>query len=359
MKYCSYPICFTLLLVYSLSVQAVDINSRVSRNPVAVNESFQLILQTEDTPDGQPDFSPLTRDFDILNQRQRENIKMINGEFSRTIGWTVTLIPRRAGSLKIPQIRFGTDRSQSIQLTVGESPRDRQEDTSADRNRSSDTPFRGFGSNREVRRPRSDSLTLEVRPVPGELPSSPRSPAVASGIRPSVPEPAGPGMSATPEQATSQKNSVSASSHLPWLLALLVSVCVLAGLAWWFRGRDESTVEPPAGPKSTAPRKTQGTRGKRLKQACLANDAETAGKELLVWAGVHWPNAPPTALNTLAGCFAGSNAEREIRSLERYLYAAKKGKWDGRPLWQAMKDLITDQGDTMGEEALVSPSYQR
>jgi len=317
MKYISYPLLFALLHVIGLPVQAVDISSSVSRNTIGVNESFQLILQTEDTPNGKPDFSPLTRDFHVLNQRQSENIKIINGEYSRTIGWTITLVPHRAGSLEIPQIRFGTDRSQAIQLMVG------------------------------------------IRPVPGELPLPPRLPPVASGIRPPLTEPAGPGISATPERETSQRSSISTSSHLPWLLALLVSVCVLASLAWWFRGRDKPTVELPAGPKPTAPRKTLGTQGKRLRRACLANDAEAAGIELLVWAGKHWPKAPPTALNALAGCFAGSDAEKEIRSLERYLYAAKKGEWDGRPLWQAMKDLITEQGDTIGEEALVSPSYQR
>jgi len=168
-------------------------------------------------------------------------------------------------------------------------------------------------------------------------------------------------MSAAPEQNISQGSSASIPTHLPWLLALLASACVLAGLAWWFKARDKSTLvpRPEPKPKPVFHPKTRDIKSRLLKQACLANDAEAAGKELLVWAALHWSSAPPTTLGTLAGCFAGSDAEREIRSLEHYLYAAKKGEWDGRPLWQAMKDLITDQEDIIGEQDLVSPSYPR
>ena len=576
MKYFTYWILFTLLFACGLPAQAADIDTRVSQNPVAANESFQLILQTEKTPDGEPDFSPLTRDFDILNQRKSESIKMINGEFSRTIGWTVTLIPRRTGTLEIPEIRFGTDRSQAFQLRIEESPQDRQQEDKpediilrltadpktpfikqqvvltlkiyqgvglgnsnlspprandpeihvrslgpdrryeervsgrnylvtqrqyflfpqkpgpltihpvtiqgevmapgAGGNRFSEVPFRGFGSNREVRRAQSDRLNLEVKSVPEKFPLTTWLPAVdlrlsdswvdepprfrvgepvtrtlmlsadgltASQLPPpkfrlppefrlymdkpylrdiesgegitglrqeritivpsqagdfSLPEiainwwntssgrqetarlpgfrilvlppvitdvpptaagPVGTGMSVAPEQNTSRGSSVSISIHLPWLLALPASACVLAGLAWWFKARDNSTVVPRPEPKPTVHRKTQDIMSKQLKQACLANDAEAAGKQLLVWANLHWSSAPPTTLGTLAGCFAGSDAEREIRSLEHYLYAAEKGDWDGRPLWQTMKDLTIDQGDIIGEEELVSPSYPR
>jgi hypothetical protein len=40
----------------------------IDRNPVNLQESFQLTFTASDDPDGEPDFSPLDKDFEILNR---------------------------------------------------------------------------------------------------------------------------------------------------------------------------------------------------------------------------------------------------------------------------------------------------
>jgi hypothetical protein len=97
---------------------AAEIRTEASRNPVALNESFQLVFVAEQAPDGAPDFSPLAGDFDILDQASSQNIRMINGQFSQEIRWTLTLMARRSGDLLIPPLHFGSAESAPLDLKV-------------------------------------------------------------------------------------------------------------------------------------------------------------------------------------------------------------------------------------------------
>jgi hypothetical protein len=113
-----------LLLLLVLMPQyafAVQINVSFDRNPVGLDESFQIIFTADDTPDSDPDFSPLEQDFDILSQSQSSNSSWINGQSSRTIQWTLSVMAKHAGSLTVPAIKFGDDQSQpaDIQVTQG------------------------------------------------------------------------------------------------------------------------------------------------------------------------------------------------------------------------------------------------
>ena len=116
--------CFmACLLVSSLSPQVLALavaKITVKTIPAEIyeNESFNLIFQTIDSVDGTPDFSPLEQDFTITQQTQRNDFKMFSGDFGRSDNWIVELIPDKAGSITIPAIAFGKDRSPSIVITV-------------------------------------------------------------------------------------------------------------------------------------------------------------------------------------------------------------------------------------------------
>ncbi len=112
-----YLLACTLLLAVG-SAQAAEISAELSRNPVHLDESFQLTFEARDTTDGEPDFSPLERDFEIRGRNQQQNIQMINGNFSKTRLWQLTLMARRSGNLTIPQIPFGNDHSPQLSIEV-------------------------------------------------------------------------------------------------------------------------------------------------------------------------------------------------------------------------------------------------
>jgi hypothetical protein len=97
---------------------AAQINVTTDRNPVSIDDSFRIIFTASESPDDDPDFSPLEQDFDILGQSSSSNSSWINGKSSKTIQWTLTVMAKQASSLIIPSIKFGDDTSQTATILV-------------------------------------------------------------------------------------------------------------------------------------------------------------------------------------------------------------------------------------------------
>ena len=118
---------FTVLVFFLLflilvpqSALAVDISVSVDRNPVNIDESFQIIFTANESPDNDPDFSPLKQDFSILSQSNSSSSSWINGKSSKTIKWTLNVMAKQAGDLVIPPVSFGKDVSQPSAVLVTE-----------------------------------------------------------------------------------------------------------------------------------------------------------------------------------------------------------------------------------------------
>lgn len=109
-----------LLIFVPANVLAAQISVSFDRNPVSVNESFQIIFTANDAPDKDPDFTPLEQDFEILGQSQSSNSSWVNGQSSRTIQWTLNVMAKHSGSLIVPEVKFGDDVSQPRPILVTE-----------------------------------------------------------------------------------------------------------------------------------------------------------------------------------------------------------------------------------------------
>ncbi len=109
---------FLLLISAPQSLFAAEINVSVDRNPVSLDESFQIIFTASESPDDDPDFSPLEQDFSILSQSSSSSSSWINGKSSKTIQWTLSVMAKQAGNLVIPPVQFGNDVSQSSTILV-------------------------------------------------------------------------------------------------------------------------------------------------------------------------------------------------------------------------------------------------
>jgi hypothetical protein len=111
---------FLLLLLSfaSVVVSAAQISVSFDRNPVGVDESFRIIFTANETPDNDPDFSPLEQDFDILGKSQSSNSSWINGKSSKSMQWTLSVMAKHSGSLVVPPVKFGDDTSQSASILV-------------------------------------------------------------------------------------------------------------------------------------------------------------------------------------------------------------------------------------------------
>jgi len=110
-------------------VMAATITAAVDRNPVKVDESFQLVLTIEGAADGEPALEALKKDFDILGRNQSSSFQFINGQTSRQTQFIITLIPKVVGKLTIPPISIGSDQSQKIIMTVLKPSASSQENT--------------------------------------------------------------------------------------------------------------------------------------------------------------------------------------------------------------------------------------
>ncbi len=116
-----FALSFFLLLFLTLVSPrsfAVDIQVSVDRNPVSIDESFQIIFTATESPDEDPDFSPLEQDFSILNQSTSSSSSWVNGQSSKTVKWIVNVMAKERGSLVIPAIKFGKDMSGTSTVLV-------------------------------------------------------------------------------------------------------------------------------------------------------------------------------------------------------------------------------------------------
>lgn len=107
-----------LAFVVCPATWAASIGVSLDRNPVPLNESFSVIFSADAEPDGDPDFSPLAADFEILNQGHSSQISVENGRYAKRITWQLQVMAKRAGTLQIPTIAFGADRSNPFSVTV-------------------------------------------------------------------------------------------------------------------------------------------------------------------------------------------------------------------------------------------------
>ena len=107
----------TLLCLTVFSGQA-EVDVTIDRNPVQVNESFQLVFSLDRDPERNPDFSILQEDFLILGNNRTNSISIINGQYQRSVKWTLQLMAKQVGDYEIPAIRFGDERSEPFRVTV-------------------------------------------------------------------------------------------------------------------------------------------------------------------------------------------------------------------------------------------------
>lgn len=114
-----------LLLCQSGQVYAGTLTSTVNRNQVGANETLTLeVNYDERVNSSELNYQALETDFDILGVTpQSSSVSIVNGQASRVEStvWTITLVPKRGGTLTIPSFSVNNDVSQAITITVDNS----------------------------------------------------------------------------------------------------------------------------------------------------------------------------------------------------------------------------------------------
>jgi hypothetical protein len=107
-----------ILLWGGFQPAAAEVEVTIDRNPVQVNESFQLVFSLDQSPERAPDFSVLQEHFLVLRNNRNNSISIINGEYKRSVKWTLQLMAKQIGEFVIPAISFGAQSSEPFEVTV-------------------------------------------------------------------------------------------------------------------------------------------------------------------------------------------------------------------------------------------------
>lgn len=123
---------FLLIMLNTLVVSATQITVTIDRNPVNLSDSFQITFSADQAPDGPPDFEPLKQDFEILGQNASKQITMVNGKSTVNNTWVLHMMAKQAGTLTIPSVVFGADKSEPTHITVTQGKANGEVDTAED-----------------------------------------------------------------------------------------------------------------------------------------------------------------------------------------------------------------------------------
>ncbi|HFE37278.1 MAG TPA: protein BatD [Gammaproteobacteria bacterium] len=107
-------LCWCLLFFLMSGVASAKITVSVDRHVIEQGETFQLKIVSDD----EPDISILQRDFTVLGTANSSKVSIINGSVSSVKELLVTLAPKSIGTMLIPAIQAGKDRSAPIRIRV-------------------------------------------------------------------------------------------------------------------------------------------------------------------------------------------------------------------------------------------------
>ena len=112
--------CVAALIALGLPMAcAAAVRSQVDRSTVTQGEPFTLTISSDDAKSGvQPDLAPLRKDFTLLGSEASSETSIVNGARTDRTLWIVRLQALHAGSVEIPALAVGSDRTEPIALGV-------------------------------------------------------------------------------------------------------------------------------------------------------------------------------------------------------------------------------------------------
>lgn len=109
-----------LLLLATLSASALAaFTAETDRGVIDENDVLRLTLRIDEQIFiGEPDFAPLEQDFVIMSQQRASQFTLVNGQTESETSWTLTLQPKRRGTLQIPSLSFKGQESPPLRVRV-------------------------------------------------------------------------------------------------------------------------------------------------------------------------------------------------------------------------------------------------
>ncbi|MCA9470961.1 MAG: BatD family protein [Nitrospirales bacterium] len=167
-------------------------------------------------------------------------------------------------------------------------------------------------------------------------------------------------------QSGNAASSGSLGMSWPVMMGLLLALWLLTAAGWWGDRRklmmQQNRIQEDKQKSHESIRMIRSL----VKQACLQNKPQQAREALLRWASVTWEGSGHRNLGSVARKFGqttqgASAAQQAIQDLDRTLYSAKAGEWNGTRFWETiapeMQALEKTKGTWAAKEDDVAPLY--
>jgi len=107
-----------LVLVAPAHADAPSVRAWLDRDTMHLGETVTLNVESTGDVGGQPDFSALSQDFDLLGTQSSQQVSILNGSSTTKVVWAVGLEPKHAGRIAIPALAVGNAKSSPLSLSV-------------------------------------------------------------------------------------------------------------------------------------------------------------------------------------------------------------------------------------------------
>ena len=119
MKRTRFPM--TIMLIIAMPHAMANVQASLDRDSIALGDSVTLTI-TSDASGAQPDLAPLRADFDVRGSSTSSRTAIVNGSMQSSVQWAVELVPRKAGTIDIPALAVGPDRTPPLRVGVSAQP---------------------------------------------------------------------------------------------------------------------------------------------------------------------------------------------------------------------------------------------
>ena len=97
---------------------APSVRAWLDRDTMHMGETVTLNVEATGDTGGQPDFSALSQDFNLLGTQSSQQVIILNGSSTTKVVWAVGLEPKHAGRLAIPALAIGSAKTSPLTLSV-------------------------------------------------------------------------------------------------------------------------------------------------------------------------------------------------------------------------------------------------
>ncbi len=118
MKRSRWLVLIALLVIVPLHAATPAVRAWLDRDTMHLGETVTLNLEAEGDTGGQPDFAPLSKDFNLLGTQSSQQVSLVNGASTAKTLWAVGLEPKHEGRITIASFTLGSAHTAPITLTV-------------------------------------------------------------------------------------------------------------------------------------------------------------------------------------------------------------------------------------------------